>query len=432
MHAWFAWLWALALAGLSVPVLVVCAEVWMATRAQARGPFGGMRLHPGPDQPAHPGHKCTSDVTPPPTAILIPAHNEAAGIGLTLAPFANRPDWLRLCVVADNCDDDTASLACQAGAEVVERHDPVNRGKGHALHAGMLALAQDPPDVVLVLDADCQTRLADMASLSVACHQAQRPLQAAYLMRAPRDAGLGLRVAEFAWRIKTWVRPLGWRQMGQGGSLLGSGMAFPWQVLQGLPLASGHITEDLSLSFRLAEGNATPLFYPLATVESEFPTGEQAQQAQRTRWEHGHLGILGTEVPSALGAGLFQGQRARLVLALYVLVPPLALLVLVLGAAGMAALLTAVLGGPVWPLLGTALASVALMASLVSAWSRWGRDAMTASDWLHIPRYVWQKLGIYQRWARQPETQWTRTERSAPAAPPTTTPHDPPPNDSAR
>ncbi len=429
MFTWIDWLWAISLATLFLPVGVLCVEIWMALRAQAQGPFKGLPLHPGRRLTAHRPDEFAPGIAPPPTAILIPAHNEAAGIGLTLAPFSQRPSWLRVCVVADNCDDNTADIATQAGAEVVVRHDLVNRGKGHALHAGVLALSANPPEVVVVLDADCQTQLGDMALLSAECYRANRPLQAAYLMRAPKGAGLGLRVAEFAWRIKTWVRPLGWRQMEQGGSLLGSGMAFPWPALQALPLASGHITEDLSLSFRLAEAHATPLFYPLATVESEFPTAETAQQAQRTRWEHGHLGILGTEVPRALGAGLFQGQRARLMLALYVLVPPLALLVLALVAAGAAALLTAMLGGPVWPLLCAAMGGTALLLALACAWSKWGRDAMTAADWLHIPRYVWLKLGIYQRWARKPETEWTRTERSTPVAPTAPAPPEAPPND---
>lgn len=420
--------WALVLLVLALPVLVLCTEIAMALRVCARGPFAGVPLHPGPHRlrdttaPEPPG-------PPPSTAILIPAHNEAAGIGQTLAVFAQRPSWLRLCVVADNCSDDTAAIARQAGAEVVERHDLLHRGKGYALHAGMQALSAHPPEVVLVLDADCLTRLPDMAALSLACHEAKRPMQAAYLMRAPQGAGLGLRVAEFAWRIKTWVRPLGWRQMGRGGSLLGSGMAFPWEVLAAMPLASGHITEDLSLSFRLAQARATPLFYPLATVESVFPTSEEAQQAQRTRWEHGHLGILGSEVPRALGAGLLKGEVDRLVLALYVLVPPLALLVLALGATGLAAVLTAALGGPIWPLLGTGLCAGLLVTSLFLAWSRWGSDAMTGADWLHIPRYVWQKLGIYQRWVRQPETQWTRTQRSDPVQPAPTPTHDRPPNE---
>ena len=36
-------------------------------------------------------------------------------------------------MIADNCEDDTASLARSAGAVVVERNDPSSRGKGQAL-----------------------------------------------------------------------------------------------------------------------------------------------------------------------------------------------------------------------------------------------------------------------------------------------------------
>ena len=49
---------------------------------------------------------------------LIPAHNEAAGIGESVAPHVR--DGRRVIVVADNCTDDTATLAGQAGAVVVE------------------------------------------------------------------------------------------------------------------------------------------------------------------------------------------------------------------------------------------------------------------------------------------------------------------------
>lgn len=59
-------------------------------------------------------------------------------------------------MVADNCTDDTARLASAAGAEVIERHDALLRGKGYALDFGVRHLAQQPPDVVIVVDADCQ------------------------------------------------------------------------------------------------------------------------------------------------------------------------------------------------------------------------------------------------------------------------------------
>src|SRR5687767_11958510 len=61
----------------------------------------------------------------PPCAVLIPAHDEGAGIGRPIA--ALRPqlaDGDRLIVVADNCSDGTAAAARDAGAEVIERHDP--------------------------------------------------------------------------------------------------------------------------------------------------------------------------------------------------------------------------------------------------------------------------------------------------------------------
>ena len=416
MNTLLQWLWVVVTLAFAVPVLTLVLELWMARR-----PPRGERC-PSLD-PAHAAADTRTNPAPahalPRTVALVPAHNEAAGLTDTLRPLLSSPAaaWLQVWVVADNCSDDTAAVARQAGAHVVERHNLALRGKGHALAAGVAALVGQPPEVVIVLDADCLTTLADMATLSQACHHAQRPLQSAYLMQAPASAGLGLRVAEFAWRIKTWVRPLGWRHLGQGGSLLGSGMAFPWPVMAQLPWASGHITEDLSLSFRLAERQATPLFFPQARVNSSFPTSEEAQQVQRTRWEHGHLGILTTEVPRALWRGVVGGQRSSLVLALYVLVPPLALLVLSLAAATAAAALTGLLTGALWPVLAMVSLTALLVASLAAAWSRWGQDVMKASDWLHIPVYVWRKLGIYGRWARQPETQWTRTERDTPVAP---------------
>ena len=70
----------------------------------------------------------------PTVAVLVPAHDEAAGIGAMLGRVLPLlPAGARLLVVADNCTDDTAALARAAGAEVTERHDTGARGKGHAL-----------------------------------------------------------------------------------------------------------------------------------------------------------------------------------------------------------------------------------------------------------------------------------------------------------
>ena len=81
-------------------------------------------------------------------AIVIPALNEAASLPGVLAALP--PVWRR--VVADNgSTDETAVVARAGGAEVV--HEP-RRGYGSALLAGLRQLADDPPDIVVFLDAD--------------------------------------------------------------------------------------------------------------------------------------------------------------------------------------------------------------------------------------------------------------------------------------
>jgi cellulose synthase/poly-beta-1,6-N-acetylglucosamine synthase-like glycosyltransferase len=77
----------------------------------------------------------------PSIAVLIPAHDEASGIGPTLASVrAQTRPGDRVLVVADNCTDRTAEVARAGGADVVERFDAVRRGKGYALDAGVRAL----------------------------------------------------------------------------------------------------------------------------------------------------------------------------------------------------------------------------------------------------------------------------------------------------
>lgn len=81
---------------------------------------------------------------------IIPALNEAQSLGLVLEAIPMPP--VRRVVVADNgSTDGTARVARDHGAMVV--HEP-RRGYGAACLRGLAALRDDPPDVVLFLDAD--------------------------------------------------------------------------------------------------------------------------------------------------------------------------------------------------------------------------------------------------------------------------------------
>ena len=70
------------------------------------------------------------------------------------------------------------------------------------------------------------------------------------------------RVREFAWRVKNWVRPLGLSSLGLPCQLMGTGMAFPWEVIADARLATGSLAEDLKLGLELAANGHPPVFCP--------------------------------------------------------------------------------------------------------------------------------------------------------------------------
>lgn len=200
-----------------------------------------------------PAAAAASDVSPRPrVAVLMPAHNEAEVIERTLASLMPRlQPGDRVLVVADNCSDHTADLARAAGAEVVERQHATLKGKGYALDHGVQHLRQAPPDVMVIVDADClvvDDAIAQVASLA---HRSGRPVQALYLMLPPADSSVKQRIAAWAWRLKNWARPRAWHRLGLPCQLMGTGMAFPWPMAVRMDLANGHLVEDMKLGVDL-------------------------------------------------------------------------------------------------------------------------------------------------------------------------------------
>ena len=345
-------------------------------------------------------------------AVLMPAHDEAAGIAASIAaivPQLHSGD--RLLVVADNCSDATAAVARASGAEVVERHDPSRRGKGYALDYGVRALEADAPPVVIVVDADCAVAPQSLLRLATRCVEIGRPVQALYLMHAPPGAGLKLRIAEFAWVVKNQVRPLGLLRLRLPCQLMGTGMAFPWGLLRDAPLASGHLVEDMQLGIDLAMAGAAPLFCPEARVTSLFPGQADGAAAQRTRWEHGHLSVIASDGPRLLWRALVQRRMSLLALALDLCVPPLASLVLLTGALAVLAWVLLLAGASALPL-GIAIGALAVVAiGVLLAWRTCGRQIVTLGELLTAPAYVFAKVPMYARLLRKRQVDWVRTKR---------------------
>jgi cellulose synthase/poly-beta-1,6-N-acetylglucosamine synthase-like glycosyltransferase len=345
-------------------------------------------------------------------AVLIPAHDESTLIASTLESI--RPQLAssdRLVVIADNCTDDTAAIAAGAGAESIVRTDQTRRGKGFALDFGVHHLAQSPPDVVIVVDADCRVAPGTIDTLARTCDSSGRPVQALYLMRAPAGAGIKTQTAEFAWAMKNLVRPTGLHRLGMPCHLTGSGMAFPWPVIRSATLATGHIVEDLKLGIDLARGGTPPFFCPEALVTSEFPLSSVGAAAQRTRWEHGHLSVILSEAPVLAWDSLTRFDPTLLALAFDVMVPPLALLTLLVGAAWAVACVALLLTKALLPIVMASLAVLLLAASVLLAWAIYGRNIVSLHKLAFAAIYAPLKLPLYLKFLFTRQTAWVRSKR---------------------
>jgi cellulose synthase/poly-beta-1,6-N-acetylglucosamine synthase-like glycosyltransferase len=114
----------------------------------------------------------------PRTAIVVPAHNEECGIAKTLANLQSEIDGdpsAQVFVIADNCTDATARVAHEAGATVIERHDPNLRGKGYALNFAFGRILERGFEAVIVIDAWTPERLRSCAPGSLRSRMRSRP-----------------------------------------------------------------------------------------------------------------------------------------------------------------------------------------------------------------------------------------------------------------
>jgi cellulose synthase/poly-beta-1,6-N-acetylglucosamine synthase-like glycosyltransferase len=348
----------------------------------------------------------------PRCAVLIPAHNEEAGIARTLVGVLSQLDpYDRILVVADNCTDRTTAAARSAGAEVVERTDPHRRGKGYALDYGVRTLKSDPPPVVVIVDADCTLTEGSLDRLVRTAAATGRPAQAAYQMDAPAGGGPRAQLAAFLFALKNVVRSRGLARLGLPCLLTGSGMAFPWDLIRSAPLASGNLVEDMQLGIDLALAGRAPLFCPAACVRSDLPVARAAATSQRTRWVHGHLRTLATQAPRLFAAAVRGRRPALLGLALELSVPPLSLLVAFIALAAGALAGGWWLGGPALPAALAAGAISATTAAFALAWMRFGREHLPATGLLAIPCEFASRLPILFRYVVRPQAAWVRTDR---------------------
>jgi cellulose synthase/poly-beta-1,6-N-acetylglucosamine synthase-like glycosyltransferase len=349
-------------------------------------------------------------------AVLIPAHNEEQELPATLTDLVSEMHAGDRCIViADNCEDGTARVAGAYPVEVLVRHDEKRRGKGFALDHGLAHLRADPPDVVLVIDADCRVAAGSLHALAAVAAATGRPVQGGDLLYPPAHSRISDRVSAFAFMFKNHIRPLGLSQWGGPCLLFGTGMGFPWSVLADISLATTDAVEDMQLAVKLALAGKPPLYVPVPCVSGTLPASAQEARTQRQRWEHGHVRTMLKFGPRLVWAGLHRRQWNLMLLGADLMVPPLSFLaVIVMAAVGFDLVAWWLTGIWLWFSVLAAAIGMAAVAILL-AWHCFGRDLLSFKDVALTPVYIARKIPIYLALLVRPQKTWSSSQPTSAA-----------------
>jgi cellulose synthase/poly-beta-1,6-N-acetylglucosamine synthase-like glycosyltransferase len=347
-------------------------------------------------------------------AVIVPAHNEAQVIGHAIASIREQTSGRdRIVVVADNCSDETYDVAKQAGAEVVIRCDLRRIGRDYPIAAAVKFLTETGPrDVVVILDADCVLGPGALDKMARACTTRGAPIQTLYLMSSSAASDSSARVTVFGWRIKTYLRPLGYSRLGMPCNLMGPGTALPWNILHNIKIGRGHIADDISLGFDFALQGHPPWLCPSAYVKSEFPRSQRGRDDQRKRWVHGYFAVVQSYFLRLIVHSIRKHDVYAFALAVDLLVLPLgglAVFCFVIACAASVLLLTA--GWFAFFLVST-FNLVLLSLFMTIAWHTCGRDLIGLQELATLPNCLLSTIRIFAEYVTGKRATWVRAERT--------------------
>jgi cellulose synthase/poly-beta-1,6-N-acetylglucosamine synthase-like glycosyltransferase len=192
---------------------------------------------------------------------------------------------------------------------------------------------------------------------------------------------------------------------------MGTGMAFPWKLIQQAEIASGHIVEDLKLGLDFAKIGLAPRFCPDVAVTSFFPLNNDGVKTQRTRWEHGHLGMILRIGPNLILESIKLMNLNMLALTLDMCVPPLALLTLLVFSLAATGVTIMFLTKVIMPWILGALLFLILGVSVLLVWAKFARKIIPFTSLAYIPIYAVAKIPLYFKFILKRQVEWVRSRR---------------------
>jgi cellulose synthase/poly-beta-1,6-N-acetylglucosamine synthase-like glycosyltransferase len=257
-------------------------------------------------------------------AIVIPAHNEETVLSSTLASLeqVDYPrDRLHVVVVADRCDDGTASLARSYGAEALERRDG-RPGKGSAIAYAVDYLRQvgHSFDALVIVDADTVVDRSCFAAFDEALRSGCEVQQGYNTLSNPWESSF-TRIIAVTSVLRNRFFYNGKERLGVSSMLSGTGMCFSRRIIETYGWTALSVGEDWECSVSLLLNGEKIHFNAGARVMARESSRFAQAGPQRLRWASGRHGVAVASAMKLFKAGIRQ-RRPELWDAAFTIVAP--------------------------------------------------------------------------------------------------------------
>ena len=230
---------------------------------------------------------------------IIPAHNEEAVVGNLIESLKKQTypkEMYDICVIADNCTDNTKQVAENLGAKVFERHeeDPAKRTKGDALSLFLNTMLSDPKmdyDAFFVFDADNIVDKGFIEAMNKHLCQGEEVVQGYRDIKNPTDSWIASGYAIFYWTMNRFYH-LARYNAGLSPLINGTGFMVKFEAIRPTGWDTDTLTEDIEFSLkRIIQGKKLG-WATDAKVYDEQPVKFKPSWSQRSRWTIGHIQCL--------------------------------------------------------------------------------------------------------------------------------------------
>ena len=224
---------------------------------------------------------------------IIPAHNEEAVIGNLIESLKNQnynKELYDIYVIADNCTDNTAKVAKEAGAIVYKRFDETKKTKGYALDWFLKQKIEEdaPYDAFFVFDADNIVHPDFIKNMNKKLCQGEEVVQGYRDIKNPTDSWITAGYALFYWTMHRFYH-LARYNVGLSPLLNGTGFMVKFDVVKPQGWDTVTLTEDIEFSLkRIIKGKRLG-WATDAICYDEQPVGFKQSWSQRSRWTVGHM-----------------------------------------------------------------------------------------------------------------------------------------------